>query len=92
MYIAKKTGFFTLSCQSRQVRLETGKEIPAGIPAGSIKRFLEIGAIEKVSEGFVQETKPSKVKKETKAKASGGEKPKADGDQSDDNKDDQGGE
>lgn len=81
MYIAKKTGFFTTVCQSSRVYLEAGKPVPSSVRSEEIKRFLEIGAIEKVSEEFVQETKPSKVKKETKAKASGGEKPKADGDQ-----------
>jgi len=67
MYKAKRTGFFTLACQSRQVRLVSGQEIPSGIPADSIKRFLETGAIEKVVEkDFVKETKDSKPSKTEK--------------------------
>lgn len=62
MYRSKKTGFFTLSCQSRQVFLEKGKPIPEDIPADSIKRLLELDVIEKVSEKeFVKETKGSKA-------------------------------
>lgn len=74
MYKAIKSGFFVLSCQSRSVKLEAGKQIPGDISSDSIVRLLQIGAIEKVSDDFVQETKPSKEKKETKTKASGEKK------------------
>lgn len=76
MYRSKKTGFITLSCQSRQVFLEEGESIPEDISADSIKRLLELGVIEKISEkGFVKETKDGSLGKPGKPGSKVADKP-----------------
>lgn len=67
MYISKKTGFFTMACQSRQVYLEEGVEAPGDISAPSLERLLLLGVVEKISEkSFVKETKDGKNSKTEK--------------------------
>ncbi len=74
MYKATRTGFFTLACQTGRVHLTEGEPVPSSVRADSIKRFLEIGVIEKIAgKEFVKETKSETPKAEKKAG-----KPKAD--------------
>ena len=69
MYIAKKTGLFSYSDQTKTVTLKQGDAVPSNTPAATIVRWLERGVIEKIAESFsVPETKEEAVEVKTKSK------------------------